>query len=202
MRNAIKLAIAGLTGIIALPAHAESVADFSFGDPRESASELAPYLRCVPYAREVSGIPIYGDALTWWEQAEGRFARGNTPRVGAVMAFEPHRSMQLGHVAAVSRVIDRRTVLLDHANWSPIDGRRGQVERDVMAVDVSPNNDWSAVRVWYHPLQALGKTAWPVHGFIYGDAAPHRQVAQRPAYQPARVESSRAFRSAFADLAR
>ena len=75
--------------------------------------------------------------------------------------------MTLGHVAMVSKVIDRRTVLLRHANWSPIDGRRGQIEMDVRAVDVSPNNDWSEVRVWYAPIGDLGTTHWPVNGFIY-----------------------------------
>lgn len=154
------------------------------------ATELPPYLQCVPYAREVSGINIFGDAHTWWKQAEGRYARGHEPRVGAVMAFRPHGNMQLGHVAAVSRVIDRRTVLLRHANWSPIDGRRGQVENDVQAVDVSPNNDWSQVRVWYAPIQALGTTAWPVEGFIYNDrpgriaAASARVPVSRPAPAP------------------
>ena len=69
-------------------------------------------------------------------------------------------------------------LLLDHANWSPIDGRRGQIERDVLAVDVSPANDWSAVRVWYHPLGALGRTEWPVEGFIYSDRA--RSAPVRP----------------------
>ena len=201
MKTATKLVIAGLTGLVALPAHAESVADFTFGGPDERDGELAPYLQCVPYAREVSGIAIYGDAHTWWDQAAQRFARGHTPKVGAVMAFAPHRSLQLGHVAAVSRLIDSRTVLLDHANWSPIDGRRGQIERDVLAVDVSPANDWTAVRVWYHPLQALGTTAWPVHGFIYGNAAPHRKSAPRIAHHPVRKETSRTFRNAFADLA-
>ena len=140
-----------------------------------AAVELPAYLECVPYAREVSGIRIYGDAWTWWDQAEGRYARGRTPIEGAVMAFRPHGTMRLGHVAAVSRVIDSRTVLLRHANWSPIDGRRGQVEDDVQAVDVSPANDWSEVRVWYAPLGDLGTTAWPVHGFIY----PERTVAGR-----------------------
>ena len=132
-----------------------------------AASELPPYLECVPYARAQSGIQIYGDAHTWWDQAAGRYDRGRTPRVGAVMAFRPHRNMELGHVAAISRVVDARTVLLRHANWSPINGRRGQIENDVMAIDVSPANDWSEVKVWYAPLQALGTTAWPVHGFIY-----------------------------------
>lgn len=126
-----------------------------------------PYLQCVPFARQSSGIQLYGDALTWWDQAEGRYARGRTPRVGAVMSFRPHGAMTLGHVAMVSRIIDPRTVLLRHANWSPIDGRRGQIEKDVRAVDVSPDNDWSEVRVWYAPIGDLGTTHWPVNGFIY-----------------------------------
>jgi len=126
-----------------------------------------PYIQCVPYARQVSGIQIRGDAHTWWEQAAGRYARGKVPRVGAVMSFRPSGAMQLGHVAAVSKVIDDRTVLLRHANWSPIDGRRGQLEDNVRAVDVSPAGDWSEVRVWYAPLGALGTTHWPVNGFIY-----------------------------------
>ena len=92
---------------------------------------------------------------------------GVEPKVGAVMSFRPYHAMTLGHVAMVSKVIDRRTVLLRHANWSPIDGRRGQIEMDVRAVDVSPNNDWSEVRVWYAPIGDLGTTHWPVNGFIY-----------------------------------
>jgi surface antigen len=131
-------------------------------------SEVLPgYLQCVPYARQVSGIQLFGDARTWWSQAAGHYGRGNRPRVGAVMAFRPHGRMVLGHVAAISRVIDDRRVLLRHANWSPIAGRRGQVERDVLAMDVSPGNDWSEVRVWYDPIHGLGTTHWPVSGFIY-----------------------------------
>lgn len=135
----------------------------------EAGGESLPYLQCVPYARQISGIRIYGDALTWWDQAEGQYARGKRPKVGAVMSFRPHGRMELGHVAAVSRVVDSRTVLLRHANWSAIDGRRGQIENDVRAVDVSPGNDWSQVRVWYAPIGNLGTTAWPVNGFIYPD---------------------------------
>jgi surface antigen len=135
--------------------------------------KLPPYLQCVPYARQVSGIRLFGDAHTWWHQAEGRYARGFTPKVGAVMAFRPHGKMVLGHVAAVSRIIDSRTILVRHANWSIIHGRRGQIENDVEAVDVSPNNDWSAVRVWFDPIKSLGSTAWPVEGFIYNARPGH-----------------------------
>ena len=38
-----------------------------------SGQELPPYLQCVPYARDVTGIDIYGDAHTWWQQAAGRY---------------------------------------------------------------------------------------------------------------------------------
>lgn len=163
-------------------------------------SELPAYLQCVPYARQVSGVQIYGDAWTWWDQAEGRYARGHVPRSGAVMVFEPHGSMRLGHVAAVSRVIDTRRVLLRHANWSPIDGRRGQVEDHVLALDVSLDNDWSEVRVWYAPIGDLGTTAWPVHGFIYPDGERSGAMApvQVAAAEP--VAPSKTFLNAFATL--
>lgn len=141
-------------------------------------------LQCVPYARQVSGIRITGDAYSWWDQAKGRYARSFVPKVGAVMAFRPHGGMVLGHVAAVSRIIDQRTILLRHANWSPINGRRGQIENDVKAVDVSPANDWSEVRVWFNPLKGLGSTRWPVAGFIYNrPAAPSEHAATREGWR-------------------
>ena len=139
-----------------------------------------PLLQCVPYARQVSGIEIYGDAHSWWQQADGRYSRGNRPVPGAVMAFKPYRSMQLGHVAAVSKIIDSRRVLLDHANWSPINGRKGQIERNVLAEDVSAANDWSEVRVWYTPIGGLGTTRYPVHGFIYPQGRAPSQLQTAP----------------------
>ncbi len=131
------------------------------------AAALNEGLQCVPYARALSGVTIYGDAHTWWGQAEGKYARGDDPKVGAVLAFPPHGNMRLGHVAAVRRVLDDRTIIISHANWSTIGGVRGHIEEDVRAIDVSEENDWSRVRVWYTPNEALGSTEWPVHGFIY-----------------------------------
>ena len=196
MRVTVALALAACAlGCSAMPALADDI------DGYDASAELQqPYLQCVPYARQVSGIQLYGDAWTWWDQAEGRYARGHTPRVGAVMAFQPYGNMTLGHVAAVSRVIDARTVLLRHANWSPIEGRRGQIEDDVRAVDVSPDNDWSEVRVWYAPIQDLGTTAWPVAGFIYPtkDTRPAFQLVK--AEEPKPIAPSRAFLKAFASF--
>ena len=134
------------------------------------AAALNEGLQCVPYARALSGVTIFGDAHTWWGQADGNYRRGNEPKVGAVLAFPPHGKMKLGHVAAVRRVLDDRTIIISHANWSTIGGVRGHIEEDVRAVDVSDDNDWSAVRVWYTPNAALGSTQWPAHGFIYPKA--------------------------------
>ncbi len=140
-----------------------------------SFSEPAPraHWECVPFARAISGVNIYGDARTWWGQAEGRYRRGYNPKIGAVLAFQPHNAMQLGHVAVVSEIIDARTITVTHANWSLINGTRGQIERNVEVRDVSEAGDWSAVRVWFAPLQGLGTTAWPVQGFIYPDSTPN-----------------------------
>jgi len=125
----------------------------------------AAMLQCVPYARIVSGVSLYGDALTWWDQADGRYKRGSTPRKGAVLAFRPHGPMQLGHVAVVSHVLDERRVLIRHANWSV----PGAIEEDVLALDVSPEGDWSQVRVWFSPNGQMGARTNPTFGFIYPD---------------------------------
>jgi surface antigen len=135
--------------------------------PSGPVQALYEGLQCVPYARQVTGISIYGDAWTWWGQAEGRYARGSKPKAGSVLAFKPYGAMRLGHVAAVRRILDSRTLLVSHANWSTIDGTRGHVEENVRVVDTSANNDWSEVRVYFAALGDLGTTHYPVQGFIY-----------------------------------
>lgn len=128
------------------------------------------YWQCVPFARLISGIQIFGDARTWWQQAAGRYETGFQPQAGAVLCFKPTSRMRLGHVAVVSQVLTDRIVQITHANWSPIEGSRGKVEKDVTVVDVSPNGDWSQVKVWYDPSRDLGGSTYPTHGFIYPDA--------------------------------
>lgn len=133
-----------------------------FGSVNQSTAPVG-VLECVPFARAVSGVQLYGDAYTWWAQAAGKYARGKVPQQGAVMALRPFGRSVLGHVATVSQIIDPRTILISHANWSS----PGKIERDVKAVDVSPANDWSEVRVWYGATQTMGAAHWPVSGFIY-----------------------------------
>ena len=136
----------------------------------------AQFWQCAPYAREISGIQIRGNANTWWGQAAGRYDRGHTPKEGAVLSFESTRRMRVGHVAMVSQVVSDREVLLTHANWS----RPGRIEHDVRAIDVSPAGDWSQVRVWYGPQAGLGTSVYPTNGFIYSDRAPKTDTLDSP----------------------
>jgi surface antigen len=144
---------------------------------------MAQFWQCAPFARAVSGIDLHGNANTWWGQAAGRYARGHAPKVGAVLAFAATSRMRLGHVAMVSDVVSDREVLLTHANWS----HRGAVEHDVRAVDVSPNGDWSEVKVWYGPQGSLGTSAYPTKGFIYADKARSDEMIERD--QPVQMAS-------------
>jgi surface antigen len=139
------------------------------------------YWECVPFARLVSGIQIFGDAYTWWSQAIGRYQTGMKPKLGAVLCFKPTGRMRLGHVAVVSQVITDRIIQITHANWSPIDGSRGQIEKNVTVIDVSPGGDWSLVKVWYDPSRDLGSTTYPTYGFIYQDGQSSRYAAAQTA---------------------
>ncbi|UZK66811.1 CHAP domain-containing protein [Sphingomonas sp. M1-B02] len=149
--------------------------------PAQAQSLLDYVGQCVPFARAASGIQIYGDAWTWWAQADGRYQRGQKPRVGAVLAFAKSAKLPLGHVAVVSRIVEKRVLMVTHANWSRFDGKRGRPEQDVTLFDVSPRGDWSQVKVWYRDTDGLGGSIYPAHGFIYGTPDPDASKQVRTA---------------------
>ena len=159
---------------------ASACAIVALSAPARSAALLDYVGQCVPFARAASGIQIFGDAWTWWDKADGRYQRGETPRAGAVIVFARTARLPLGHVAVISRVVDTRVVMVTHANWSRQNGERGHAEQDVTLTDVSPDNDWSEVKVWYRDMEGLGSTVYPTYGFIYGKALAHGTSA-RPA---------------------
>ncbi len=145
------------------------------------AAQAQDYWQCVTFARMFSGIQIFGDAATWWRGAIGKYAEGDTPSAGAVLVFKPSGAMRKGHVAVVSQVLTDRIIQVTHANWSSIGGHRGQVEKDVTVVDVSPHGDWSQVKVWYDPAGDLGTSVYPTYGFIYQSAQSVAENATRSA---------------------
>lgn len=121
------------------------------------------FLQCVPYARRESGVPIRGNAATWWRSASGLFRRSTGPAYGAIMVFRSSRRNPNGHLAVVRQIVDSRKVVVDHANWL----NKGRIHHGTPVIDVSQSNDWSAVRVWYTPGNRLGAHVFPVSGFIH-----------------------------------
>lgn len=130
------------------------------GGPRFVAA--AP-LQCVPYARGVSGIDIRGNANTWWTQAEGRYDRGRMPALGSVLVIRTYGDNSRGHVAVVTRVVSDREIWVDHANWHG----RGEIAVQVPVRDVSDDNSWTEVNVWWLDTNRWGVKNYLVEGFIY-----------------------------------
>lgn len=150
----------------------------SSGD-NELAADLLPYpatdgthvetpaqpLECVPYARARSGLALYGDAATWWDKAEGRYAKRRAPQIGSVIVLTGYAGPGRGHVGVVSALVSAREIRLDHANWLG----DGAIYIDDPVADVSPQNDWSEVRVWNPHTVAWGRKTYLVEGFIGPD---------------------------------
>lgn len=190
--RALLLAAAAVAGFSAAPSEAEALTPLSMDlavDPGvvEGPSEhatLAPRaferapdeayepiarvtnsrarLQCVPFARRESGVELYGNANTWWDQARGRYETTQAPSEGAVMVLRGYASANRGHVAVVREVVSQRLIIVDHANW--LNG--GEITRDVPIMDVSEAGDWSEVKVWHVPGRHWGGRTYTVQGFI------------------------------------
>ena len=131
--------------------------------PRPRILQSSRALQCVPYARAHSSFNIRGDAWTWWERAAEDHRRDHRPAIGSILVLKKTERLQFGHLAVVSRLINERRILVDHANWL----NRGQIHQNIPVEDVSAANDWSLVRVWYVPGNTLGLGRYPAHGFIH-----------------------------------
>ncbi|MCE2576110.1 CHAP domain-containing protein [Komagataeibacter sp. FNDCR2] len=125
-------------------------------------AERGHVIQCVAFAKAASDVEIHGNAIDWWYKAAGHYARGNAPEEGSVLNFRGTRRMPLGHVAVVRHLVNSRSIIIDQSHW----GQRG-ISRDVSVIDVSPNNDWSAVRVALNNRSGAYGSIYPTYGFIY-----------------------------------
>jgi surface antigen len=131
-----------------------------------------PHEECVPYARQRSGVSVYGDAWTWWDQSEGKYAHNSEPMLGSVLVLTGYAGPHRAHLAFVSSMISAREIRVDHANWL----NDGAVFTDDPVVDVSPDNDWSEVRVFNPRAGSWGTKTYVVQGFI-GPGPDGQQIA-------------------------
>lgn len=134
---------------------------------------------CVPFARELSGFNIRGDAWRWWERADGRYRRGHEPEVGAVLVLAKTSRLSRGHLAVVTEIVDERTIEVTHANWGWTRANRGRVHRSMLVIDASEAGDWSQTRFRAEGYESFGRI-YPAYGFIYQPAT----VAARPETLP------------------
>jgi hypothetical protein len=130
--------------------------------PQTGVAEPSKPLQCVPYARNHSGINIFGDAYTWWDKSEGQYAHRQTPLPGAVMMLTGYAGPNRAHLAVVRAMVSAREIRIDHANWF----NDGSIYTDDPVMDVSEDNDWSEVRVWNIRSQSWGTRTYLVRGFI------------------------------------
>ena len=163
----LPLLLASLAACVTTPPPAPPASSPSTRPPLADPRDLPPPrviraaqpLQCVPYARQRSGVLIFGDANTWLQQAQGRYEIATLPQVGAVLALGGTPG---GHLAVVTAVLSETEILVDHANW----GNDGAIHLNAPVIDASGRGDWSAVRVWHMESGQLGARAYPVRGFI------------------------------------
>lgn len=124
------------------------------------AGQPAP-VECAPFARALTGVSLSGDGADWWWKAEGRYARSRMPEVGSILVYRRSSRLPHGHVAVVSAVLSRRQIMVTQANWV-----HHRVTEDQLVLDVSPDGDWSRVRVWWPPANQMGTTEYDIFGFI------------------------------------
>jgi hypothetical protein len=163
--TAARLLAAAVTAL-ALEGCASQPMEYAAMPPQHGRAEVRPgngsTLNCVPFARDNSSVKIFGDAVTWWDQAGGHYARTEAPTLGSVMVLHNYAGPKHGHLAVVRTLVNSREIRVDHANWL----NDGAVYINDPVVDVSQGNDWSQVRVWNIPNNAWGSRVYAVQGFI------------------------------------
>ena len=120
------------------------------------------HLYCVEYARVRSGLEIFGDAKLWWTRARNIYSEFTQPAAEAVIVFSGSRRITRGHVAVVTKILGPREIRVDQANWQ----NHGEIDHNTPVLDVSPNNDWSKVRVWDIRSGQFGGHIYAISGFI------------------------------------
>src|SRR5690606_35042817 len=89
--------------------------------------------------------------------------RSSSPAAGSVLVIRGFNNPGRGHVAVVREIVSERVIRVDHANWL----NDGEISVGVPVMDVSPDNDWSEIRVWHIPGGHWGGRVYEAEGFIH-----------------------------------
>jgi surface antigen len=152
--------------ILILVLSACSTVERDFSNRYVAGHRVSKPISCVPYARDVSGVQIRGDAYTWWQQAQGRYARGNVPKVGAIYVLAKTSKLKHGHLAVVTQVLDNRHIEVTHSNWGSDKATRSLIYKRMRVEDISSDNSWTNARFWNKDINTFG-LPYTAYGFIY-----------------------------------
>lgn len=73
--------------------------------------------QCVPYVRYETGIPIYGDAHTWYYKAKSLgYATGDAERKSAIVVFKKG-ALPYGHVGIIKSIDADNKITIRDSNW-------------------------------------------------------------------------------------
>jgi hypothetical protein len=123
--------------------------------PQRDIAQASSSIRLSKYALTSGAVGFASTHFT--------HARGNKPARTSVLVLRPTRQLPGGHVAVVSSIVGAREIRVDHANWD--DRRtRGRIYENMSVIDVSPRNDWTALRFWNGA--GYGKI-YAAYGFIH-----------------------------------
>jgi len=137
----------------------------SFKTPYGAGHYASSPVQCVPYARSISGVNLYGDAHTWWDQANYPYARTSYPLPGSVLVLAQTPRMTHGHLAVVKKIINQREIDVSHSNWGSDRKNRRIIYDRVRVQDVSPENNWTLVSFWNYGSKGFG-FPYAAKGFI------------------------------------
>jgi hypothetical protein len=147
--------------------------------PVVTLSDSSARIDDVAYVKSVTGIRIPGEAWSWWDGSNGRYARGAVPAPTAVLVFRQQQNLPLGHLAIVTKVLSSREVRISHADWSSTWATRGRITGNVPVLDVSSRNDWTKVRLWY-AARGTVENVYNTYGFVYGGIKPGELPPEPP----------------------
>ena len=138
----------------------------AFHTQNASGHYSSDIVQCAIYAREQTGVGLYGDADSWWQQSRNMYIHGNVPQAGAVLVLRKTSRMRGGHVAVVKDVVNSRLIDVTHSNWGSDSHSRHIIYDSMRVQDVSPEGNWTSVKFWNYEKNVFG-FPYAAYGFIY-----------------------------------
>ena len=143
--------------------------------PVVTLSDASARIDDVAYVKSVTGMAIPGEAWSWWDGSNGRYARGHRPLPSAVLVFRQQQNLPAGHLAIVTKVLviagsahQPRGLGIDLGDARPH-------HRQCAGPRCLPRQRLDAGAPVVLPIAAPSTEVYDTYGFVYGGAQPADQ---------------------------